>query len=138
MSGTTSAALAWKRPTQPCGTRGSLPGSEINAGSCRPTPSSRKEGISSSASARSDSAPSPCFAAARRSASCELTGTMSWPDLSRRKMEQRATRRGRGGAVRDAPKNPFLLEGGADGLGHLEHAVGLLRALLDRLQGLAE
>src|SRR4030095_4914071 len=136
MSGTTSAALAWKRPTQPCGTRGSLPGSEITTGSCRRTASSRKEGISSSASARRDSAPSPCFAAARRKASCEVTGTLSRPGLSRRKMAEQVVHPAcPGAAVADDFNQPLLLEGRADGLGYLEHAIGLLRALLDRLQG---
>ena len=95
MSGTTSADLAWKSPTQPCGTRGSLPGSEMTTGSWRRTASRRNEGISSSARARRVSAPSAPRAAPARSASCELTGTMSWPDLSRRKIEPRSTRHAR-------------------------------------------
>ncbi len=42
------------------------------------------------------------------------------------------------GSVGDDLEELLLLERGADGLRHLEHPVGLLRALLDRLQGLPE
>ncbi len=42
------------------------------------------------------------------------------------------------GPVGDHLEQLLLLERGADGLGDLEHPVGLLGALLDRLEGLAE
>ncbi len=138
MSGTTSADLAWKRPTQPCGhprvaarvgdDHRLLAPHRLQQERGHLLERERAEGLGA------------VRAAGRARAVGELRADRDHELARLVAQEDRAAvySASARGAVRDDLEQGLLLDRRADGLGHLEHPVGLLGALLHRLERVAQ